>query len=209
MKNVVIQQCVLGMVRTNCYFLMNKESKELLIVDPADSVDTILQMIQRMEGKPVGILLTHGHHDHILAANSLKEKYGVKIYAHEKEKDLLGNPQWNLSGGYGMDCSVFPDVLLKDNEEILLAGFPVKIFHTPGHTAGSCCYYFSEEDILISGDTLFCESVGRTDLYTGNTSEIIESLHRLLEELPDETDVLPGHDATTTIQHEKRYNPFV
>ncbi len=209
MKNMIIQQCVLGMVCTNCYFLMNKETKELLIVDPADAPEKIDQMVVRMEGKPVGILLTHGHYDHILAVEAVREKYGLKVYAHQDEAALLKNPTLNLSG-YGQGgCRVVPDELLVDGQKFQEAGFEIQVIHTPGHTAGSCCYYFQEEGILVSGDTLFCGSVGRTDLPTGSTSQIIDSLHKLLDNLPEEIDVLPGHESTTTIGYEKRYNPFV
>lgn len=209
MKNMVIQQCVLGMVCTNCYFLMNKDTKELLIVDPADHSEKIESMVARMEGTPVAILLTHGHYDHIMAAKEIKHKYGIPVYAHKDEQEILENPGLNLSisrqGGYAVKA----DELVTDNQELELAGFRIKVLHTPGHTKGSCCYYFEDEDILISGDTLFCQSVGRTDLPSGSTSQIIDSLHRLLDHLPDQVDVLPGHESTTTIAHEKRYNPFV
>ncbi len=209
MKNMIVQQCVLGTVCTNCYFLMNKNTKELLIVDPADAPEKIDQMVIRMEGKPVGILLTHGHYDHILAAEAVREKYGLKLYAHQDEAALLKNPTLNLSG-YGQNgCRIVPDELLVDGQTFEAAGFQIQVIHTPGHTAGSCCYYFEEEGILVSGDTLFCGSVGRTDLPTGSTSQIIDSLHKLLDRLPEEVDVLPGHESTTTIGYEKRYNPFV
>ena len=209
MKKMIIQQCVLGMVCTNCYFLMNKETKELLIVDPADQPAKIDQMIARMEGRPVGILLTHGHYDHIMAVNEVREKYGVKVYTCAAEQQLMEDPSLNLSsfrqGGY----TVKADVFLEDGEVFEAAGFSIKLLHTPGHTSGSCCYYFEEEGVLVSGDTLFCESVGRTDQPTGSTAQIVGSLHKLLDNLPDETDVLPGHESATTIAHEKRYNPFV
>lgn len=209
MKEMVIQQCVLGMVCTNCYFLMNKNTKELLIVDPADHTEKIEAMVARMEGTPVAILLTHGHYDHIMATGEIQKRYGIPVYAHKDEQEILEDPMLNLStfrqGGYRVKA----DELVTDNQELELAGFRIRVLHTPGHTQGSCCYYFEDEDILVSGDTLFCQSVGRTDLPTGSTSKIIESLHRLLDYLPGQVDVLPGHESTTTIDHEKRYNPFV
>ncbi|MGI6071051.1 MAG: MBL fold metallo-hydrolase [Blautia sp.] len=205
MKRLEMQQLILGMVYTNCYFLKNKETGELFIVDPADAPQKIEAMVDRMEGRPTAVLLTHGHYDHILAANALREKYGLKIYACEEERELLENPAANLSGS----CSVTADVWLKDQEVFQAAGFQVQMLHTPGHTKGSCCYYLEDEKILLSGDTLFCESVGRTDLPTGSTSAIVRSLHRLLDTLPDEVEVYPGHESMTTIAHEKRYNPFV
>lgn len=205
MKRLEMQQLILGMVYTNCYFLKNKETGELVIVDPADAPGKIQAMAERLQGKPVAVLLTHGHYDHILAANALREKYGLKIYACEEEKELLGNPSLNLSGS----VSVTADEWLQDLDVVTVAGFEVQMLHTPGHTIGSCCYYLKDEKILLSGDTLFCESVGRTDLPTGSTRQIVESLHRLLENLPEDVEVYPGHDSMTTIAHEKRYNPFV
>ncbi len=209
MKNLEMQTKVLGSVFTNCYFLKNKQTNEMIIVDPADSPEQIEQMVLKMGGKPVAVLLTHGHYDHILAANAVHEKYGAKIYACQAEEDMLMNPQLSLTFYADPQYVVKADVLLGDLEVFEAAGFSIQMIHTPGHTKGSCCYYIKDEGVLMSGDTLFCESVGRSDLPTGSTSQIIESLHRLLKSLPDETEVFPGHDCQTTIEHEKRYNPFV
>ena len=209
MKNLEINSKVLGSVFNKCYFLMNKERKEMVIVDPADSPEQIEQAVLRMEGKPVAILLTHGHYDHILAANAVREKFGAKIYACQAEEEVLMNPQLSMTIYEDPSYVVKADVLLEDLEVFEAAGFSVQMIHTPGHTKGSCCYYFKDEDVLMSGDTLFCESVGRSDLPTGNGTDTIRSLHRLLQSLPDETEVFPGHGGATTIEHEKRYNPFV
>ena len=119
------------------------------------------------------------------------------------------NPQLSMTIYEDPSYVVKADVLLEDLEVFEAAGFSVQMIHTPGHTKGSCCYYFKDEDVLMSGDTLFCESVGRSDLPTGNGTDTIRSLHRLLQSLPDETEVFPGHGGATTIEHEKRYNPFV
>ena len=115
----------------------------------------------------------------------------------------------NLSNDYGMHLKVTPDGYYKDGEIIKAAGMSCKLIATPGHTSGSCCYYFEEGDILISGDTLFEESVGRTDFPTSSTSELIRSINEKLFELPDDTIVYPGHGEVSTIGHEKMYNPFV
>ena len=209
MKNLELQKCILGPVYTNCYLLKNKETGELIIVDPADCPEKIEMKISRMNGKPVAILLTHGHFDHILAAQAVKEKYNIPIYASEKEETTLLNPKVNLSVfGHG-SCTLDADVYLKDLQGVELAGFSVQMIETPGHTVGSCCYYLKEEGVLFSGDTVFQGSVGRTDFPEGSTAAIVRSLHRLLDTLPDETEVYPGHDASTTIGYEKRYNPFV
>ena len=209
MKNMTIRQCVVGPVYTNCYFLMNQETKELLIVDPGDMPEKITAMVEAMQAAPTAILLTHGHFDHILAADEIRKKYKIPVYASKKEEKLLLTPYMNLSQDYGMTDVLEADVFLTDDQTFEAAGFTVQMIATPGHTSGSCCYYFAEEEILVSGDMLFCGSVGRTDFPTGSMGEITASLHKLLEMLPDQTAVLPGHGDHTTIEYEKRYNPFV
>ncbi|MDO5336510.1 MAG: MBL fold metallo-hydrolase [Eubacteriales bacterium] len=209
MKNLEVHTCVLGMVQTNCYFLVNRQTRELLIVDPADCPERIFRKVEELHGKPVGILLTHGHYDHILAAEAVKEKYGIAVYACAQEQQMLGDSRLNLTAYQGQPVSLKADHSLSDMEVFEAAGFSVQMLHTPGHTKGSCCYYIKDEGVLMSGDTLFYGSVGRTDLPTGSTAQIVGSLHRLLELLPEDTEVYPGHDCPTTIEHEKRYNPFV
>ena len=209
MGKLELQQMVLGPVYTNCYFVKNKETKELLIIDPADSPKRIFQKVEDMGAKPVGILLTHGHFDHIMAVKEVKEEYQISVYACSHEKMMLKEPSVNMTDRMRKPCSICPDIFLEDLEVFEAAGFSIQMFHTPGHTKGSCCYYMQEEGVLFSGDTLFCGSVGRTDFPGGSAREIRESLHRLLNALPDDTEVYPGHDMSTTIGYEKRYNPFV
>ena len=209
MKNLELGKCILGSVSTNCYFLKNKKTGEMIIVDPADRPDLIDQKIKEMQGKPVAILLTHGHYDHILAVDAIRKEYGIPVYASANEERLLSDPMKNLSGFGGRSCSIQADRELGDLEVFEAAGFTIEVLDTPGHTEGSCCYYLKEEDVLFSGDTLFYGSVGRTDLPGGSTADIVRSLHRLLDTLPEETEVFPGHDVSTTIGYEKRYNPFV
>ncbi len=210
MSKLEIYHLVLGMVGTNCYILKNTETRQALIVDPADAPDKINRAVTDADVEPVGILLTHGHYDHIMAVNEIKEKYGALVYACEAERGMLKDPELNMSYSHPMGpTTVKADVELSDGQVFEAAGFSIQVLLTPGHTSGSCCYYIESESVLFSGDTLFCESVGRTDFPTGSTSQIIESLHRLLDTLPEETDVLPGHESVTTIAHEKRYNPFV
>lgn len=153
--------------------------------------------------------MTHGHYDHILAVEDVKKEYQIPVYACEKESGTLLDPSANLSGYGNRSCSLKADILLEDLQVFDAAGFSVQMIHTPGHTPGSCCYYLKDEGILFSGDTLFYGSVGRTDLPGGSTGQIVESLHRLTDSLPEETEVYPGHDISTTIGYEKRYNPFV
>ena len=209
MSKLEMQQCVLGQVFTNCYFLKNKETGELLIVDPGDYAEKVFQKVSLMQGIPVGILLTHGHFDHIMAVKEVKEKYQIPVYACMQEEVMLAEPTINMTAVYGSACSIKPDVLLDDGQIIEAAGFSIQMFPTPGHTKGSCCYYIKDEGVLFSGDTLFCGSVGRTDFPGGSSAEIVRSLHKLVDTLPEDTEVFPGHDASTTIGYEKRYNPFV
>ena len=205
MKNLELQKCILGPVYTNCYILKNKETGELIIVDPADCPEKIEMKISRMNGKPVAILLTHGHFDHILAAQAVKEKYNIPIYACRQEEEMLREPSINMTVHYGQGCSIVPDVFLEDLDVIRLAGFSVQMIHTPGHTKGSCCYYLKDEGVLFSGDTVFYGSVGRTDFPGGSDSQIINSIKTKLLVLPDETVVLPGHMDSTKIEFEKGF----
>lgn len=209
MAKLELQKCILGSVYTNCYFLKNNETGELLIVDPADAPGKIAQKVSDMGAKPVGILLTHGHFDHIMAVEEVRAQYGIPVYACRLEEQMLKEPSMNMSGYYGTGCSIKPDVFLDDLQVFEAAGFSIQMLHTPGHTPGSCCYYLEEEGVLFSGDTLFYGSVGRTDFPGGSTAKIVRSLHKLVDTLPEETEVYPGHDASTTIGYEKRYNPFV
>ena len=209
MKNLDLQKCILGPVDTNCYFLKNKATDELVIIDPADCPEKIEQKVSQMNGKPVAVLLTHGHFDHIRAAQAVKAHYNIPIYACRQEEEMLREPSVNMTAHYGRDCSITPDRFLDDLDVFEVAGFSIQMIHTPGHTKGSCCYYLKDEDVLFSGDTVFYGSVGRTDFPGGSTAQIVRSLHKLVDSLPEETEVFPGHDASTTIGYEKRYNPFV
>ncbi len=204
-----LKQIIVGPVGTNCYIMMNPDSKEIILVDPGDASAKIKQKLDDMGGHLTAILLTHGHFDHILAVPSLLDMYtDAKLYAYEEEADLMGNPSKNCSSMVGRSCIVEPDVYLKDGEKLQLAGIAIEVIATPGHTKGSCCYYLQEEKILFSGDTLFAESVGRTDLPTGSMGELTRSIRKLMNMLPDDTTVYPGHAHSTSIEHEKRYNPF-
>lgn len=209
MGRLNIETLVLGAVSTNCYLLINEETKETIIVDPAALASKIENRIEMLGLKPVAILLTHGHFDHILAAHELRTTYRVSIYALKEEEELLGSPDLNLSSSFGEQVNLKGDHYLGDQDEINLAGFSVKVLHTPGHTSGSACYYIKKEGVLISGDTLFEASIGRTDFPTGNSQALINSIKEKLFVLPGETMVYPGHGNPTQIEYEEKNNPYV
>ena len=209
MAPLKVEQYVVGPVQTNCYFAVNDETKEMILIDPGANADRLIQIIEEEKLNPVAILLTHGHFDHIGAANEVREHYGIKIYASCDEEKLLASPARNLSNAYGMSLKVTADVLHNDGDILELAGLKIKAIHTPGHTPGGCCYYFPYENVVFSGDTLFCTSVGRTDFPGGSMSDIIRSIKEKLMTLPDRTTVYPGHNDVTTIENERMYNPYL
>lgn len=209
MSDMRVKTCVLGAVSTNCYLVYNESTKKAVIVDPADNAQFILNKCNELGITPEAILLTHGHFDHIMAAEDVRRSFHIKIYASETEDAMLSDSGLNLSGGWaGKQTSFHADVLLKDGDELELIGFRWKVIETPGHTTGSVCYYVPEEEVVFSGDTLFCESYGRTDLPTGSSSQMVSSLLDKVFALPDDTMAYPGHGDTTTIGYEKKNNPI-
>ena len=204
-----ISKCVVGAVGTNCYIVSDEETKDALIIDPGADAAKISQAIRAKEVKPRAILLTHGHFDHIMAAKELCAEYAVKLYCFETEQELMEDPVMNVGKMFRFECSVSPDGTFRDNEELQFGSLSCKVIHTPGHTRGGVCFYFEPEKVLFSGDTLFFESVGRTDMPTGNAHLLIESIQKRLMVLPDETAVYSGHGAPTSIGYEKRNNPYI
>ena len=205
---IVVKRMVVGPVCTNCYIVRRSESNKAVIVDPGEDFQKIKGYIENDKLEPIGILLTHGHFDHIGAADELKRQYGIKIYAYEDEKDIV-NSDLNLGGMFGCPAGCDVDFFVKEGEKIVLDEMEFEVIHTPGHTKGSCCFLLRNEKLLFSGDTLFMESVGRTDLPTGSMSTLVRSIKEKLFVLPNETKVYPGHGDSTTIGHEKKYNPFI
>lgn len=193
----------LEILRTNTYLAYNEESRECLVIDPADQGYRIIGKMDELALKPCAILLTHGHFDHIGAAEELRERYQIKIYAMEEERQILTTED-NLASMIRRQIHLEGDVYLKDSQMLQLAGYDIKVIHTPGHTIGSCCYYVEKEGILFSGDTLFSSSYGRTDFPTGSEGSILRSITEKLLVLPEKTLVYPGHNEETTIGLERQ-----
>ena len=209
MTAMKIQQYIVSVCATNCYFAINDDTKEVLIIDPGASAKQLAEKIKEHGLTPSGILLTHGHFDHASAAEELANLLDVKIYAHEAEQETLESPGLNLSGWEGKTEVYHADVYLKDGQELELAGFKVSVLFTPGHTVGGCCYYFEEQGVLFSGDTLFEGSIGRTDFPKGSASQLIRAINEKLMTKPDETAVYPGHGDMTSVGAERVNNPFL
>ena len=205
-----VEHNVIGMCGTNTYYAYDEESREAVIIDPAGDHMRIIERVNKLGIKPVAILVTHGHFDHILALDEVRNHFGIKAYAGVNERSVLKDSTVNLSAGFaGLGYCTEADVYLKDGEEMELAGYKIKALEVPGHTVGGMCYYFEKAGIVFSGDTLFSESIGRTDFPGGSMSALINGIKDKLFTLPDETVVYPGHAESTSIAREKKYNPFI
>jgi len=215
MGNIKINHYVVGMVQTNCYVAFNKVTKECVVIDPGASGKQLAEKIRQDGLTPVAILLTHGHFDHVSAAKTVAKEFDIKIYAHKAEAETLHDSKKNASWMMGASESYDADVFVNDGEVLNLAGFEIKVLHTPGHTEGGCCYYIPEEAVIFTGDTLFAQSVGRTDLPGGSMSQLVRSIQGkilvLTEAGNEDTDITayPGHNDITTIETERKYNPYL
>lgn len=209
MADIKIGRMVIGAVATNSYFLYREGNSECVVVDAPDKGKEMAAALKKNGFEPIALLLTHGHFDHIWGASEFRSATSAKIYALDKEQELLENSTLNVSAQSGRPTTVKVNRYLKDGEEIELAGIKFKTIATPGHTVGSCCFYVEEAGFLLAGDTLFQESVGRSDLPTGSGATLGRSIQEKLLVLPEDTRVYPGHGEETTIGHEKKYNPFV
>lgn len=208
MGDLKIGKITLGMCQTNCYFVYKAGSSKVIFFDPADSGKYICDKLKENGLEVAAIFFTHGHFDHILGSKEMKEYSASKIYAPEADKVLLQDAYVNVSAQWANKFTVEADEYFKDGAEYDIEGVKFKVIATPGHTIGSCCFYFEEDNMLIAGDTLFYESVGRTDLPTGSMSKLTRSLQEKILTLPDKVKVYPGHGQATDIEHEKLCNPF-
>lgn len=204
-----IEHYVVGVVGTNCYFTVNEDTKECLIIDPGHNANMLAGKIADGGYTPVAVLLTHGHFDHIMGVEGLRTQFGIPVYVHEDDAKMLERPELNAGAMIGASVSVKADQTVKDGDVLNLAGMEIHVLHTPGHTPGGVCYYFPKEEVVFTGDTLFCGSVGRTDLPGGSMSALIRSVREKVLKLPDLTVVYTGHGEPTKIGDEKRCNPFI
>lgn len=203
-----IKRIPAGIYAANCYIIYSEDSKEGIVVDPGGDVDEILASIEEDKLKIKCIILTHGHADHIGGIVSLRQALSVPVMIHEDDREMLIDGNKNLSTMMAMGTiEVEPNVLLKDGDIIEFGEEKAEIIHTPGHTRGGICIKVG--DNIITGDTLFAGSIGRTDLLGGDYETIIKSIKDKLLIYPDEVKVFPGHGAPSTIGKERVSNPFL
>lgn len=203
--SVKINTYKVGLIKTNCYFVVNEDNKQGFVIDPGDEAEELIIHINNTGIEPVAILLTHGHFDHISAVNGLKEYFNIPVFAGEAEKELLADPNMNWSELVHNAVSLKADTYLKDGEILNIAGLELKVIATPGHTSGGVTYLLSNENIAFVGDTLFAGGYGRTDCPTGDNEVLFSSIREKLFILPPETEIYPGHGYKSSVGQEKAY----
>lgn len=197
-----------GQLGANCYIVYCEKTLQGAVIDPGGNGKEIIGILKRNNIKLVCILNTHGHADHITANDEIKEATGAPVFIHSADAKMLTSAQENLSAYIGNNFVCKPaDRLLNDGEIIIVGDIQFQVIHTPGHTPGGVC--FKANDTVFCGDTLFQQSIGRTDFPGGSHSQLINSIKNRLLVLADHTIVLPGHGDTTTIGDERHTNPFI
>jgi hydroxyacylglutathione hydrolase len=199
-----------GLLQCNCSILGDETAREAIVVDPGDEIDRIVASLEEHQLKVKAIVITHAHIDHIAGAQKLKTLTGAPVYLNPNDVELMEMLDVQASW-LGIEKPEQPeiDTQAADGTSLTLGATPIHLIHTPGHTQGSICMYMPSENKLIAGDTLFRDSVGRTDLPGGNTRKLLSSVKTRLLVLPEETIVVPGHGPSTTIGREKEHNPFL
>lgn len=198
----------LGELGTNCYIVYDE--KNCLIIDPGGEAEKVIDFINELKLIPQAILLTHAHFDHIGAVDELRKHFDLDVYLHEVEVDWLGDPSLNRSTSFTRNVvRTSPPEYFLNPGRMDLSSFSFDIIHTPGHSPGSVTFIFKEDNFIISGDVLFQQGVGRTDLPGGSMDELVKSIRNSLYQLDESYIVYPGHGSKTSIGAEKRFNPYV
>jgi len=206
-----IDRLMLGAYETNCYVLRSSETaRDCLIIDPGLGAGKLINFLQEHELNPLAVVLTHGHIDHIAGVAALRTEFpDIRVHIHKLDADMLTEPHTNLSAMTGGNFSIAPAEFSLDEQSIIeQAGVKLSVLHTPGHTPGGICLYSEDEGIVFTDDTLFADSIGRTDFPNGNMPQLLEGIRKKLFTLPDETKVYPGHGPITSIAQEKAHNAF-
>lgn len=205
---MILEKFIVGPLETNCYIFADEDTKEAAVIDPGAEAAVLKNFITKNNLKLKYIINTHGHGDHIGANALLAQEGGVELLIHELDADFLNTPSLNLSSAFGVRIKAPAATrLLKDGDRITVGSLSLEVLHTPGHTPGGIS--LRSDGVVFTGDTLFYEGVGRTDLPNSSEKAILESIKNKLMALPDDCKVYPGHGPETTIGHERRHNPFL
>jgi hydroxyacylglutathione hydrolase len=199
-----------GLLQCNCSVFGEEQTHEAIVIDPGDEIDKITEVLNRHQLKVTAIVITHAHIDHIAGAHKLRALTGAPVYLNQRDKELLDalDVQARWLGVATPDRTQI-DSAASDGTVLRLGEAEFEVLHTPGHTQGSLCLWIPQQNKLIAGDTLFRDSVGRTDLPGGNSRQLLSSIKTRLFDLPDDAIVIPGHGPNTTIGREKERNPFL
>ena len=207
---MLMEVVVVGPLGVNCLILGDQQSREGVVVDPGADADVILAAVARLGLKVKYILNTHGHFDHVGCNKQIQEQSAAEFLIHEQDLVLLSQAAKSARQyGLQVEDSPLPDRYLTDGLRLEFGGHGIEVLHTPGHTRGGCSLLLREERVVITGDTLFADSVGRTDLPGGSPEQLIASIKNKLMPLEDETLVWPGHGPSSTIGRERRSNPYL
>jgi hydroxyacylglutathione hydrolase len=205
-----LRTLTVGPVSCNCAIVACPETGDAAIIDPGGNADRILAEVRAMGVQVKCLLHTHGHFDHVLATREVAEATGAPVVIHGNDRSVYENlPHQGRIFGFDADRPPAPRQLLVGGETIAVGKLSATVIHTPGHTPGSVGFYFEADGILFSGDTLFAESIGRTDFPGGSFPAIVKSIQNKLYVLPPPTRVIPGHGGETTIGYERENNPFI
>lgn len=203
----LMEKLITGPMQVNTYLVADKETGECIVIDPGGNAQAILNLVEEKNWQVKKIVLTHGHGDHIGALVQLKELTQVPVAIHHEDAHMIEDGQRNFTAMMGTAVEITADELLNDGDEIKLGESVIKIIHTPGHTQGGICLL--ADDMLFSGDTLFMQSIGRTDLEGGNLFQLLGSIKKKLLVLSETVRVFPGHGPETNIKMEKMSNPHL
>lgn len=204
---MILETICVGPMEVNCYILASGDNGSAVIIDPGAQGKKIKQALNKHKLKPAFIINTHGHYDHI----GCDDDFGVPVYIHREDLPFLKNAALNLSQLFALPYQVKAEVrILEDKQIIELEDLQLQVLHIPGHTPGGISLRLlrPSDKILFTGDTLFCQGIGRSDLSGGDEALLIKSIKEKLLSLPDDTQVFPGHGPSSVIGEEKKHNPF-
>lgn len=204
-----IKTFIVSNMDTNGYVAFDENNLEGIVIDPGDEAKKFIDFIKKENIKLKYIILTHAHFDHIGGVDEIKKEFGAEIAMCEGEEIVSEKPDINLSKMFHKPLNIKADKLFCDGDTFSFGDITAKVIKTPGHTPGGCCYYFENEKVLFSGDTLFYGSIGRTDFPYGDFSALISGVREKIMRLPDETIVYCGHGPKTEIGFERNNNPYV